>query len=116
MAEETSKYCKSGYHISYDQALAELYHPIIYDPYRYGVDNNPGVYFRVVESKYEKCIQYFYYSDRQDCKKDYVISEPNSVASIFGLAFAISEYIIASILGIYLHQVLLVPIWIQFIA
>ena len=116
MPEETSKYCKSGYRITYDQALAESYQPIIYDPYQYGIDNNPGLYFRVVESNSEKCIQYFYYWDRQDCKKDYVISEPNTVGSIFGLIFAISEYIVASILGIYFHQVLLVPIWIQFIA
>jgi hypothetical protein len=116
MPEEISKYCKSGYHISYDQALAESYQPIIYDPYRYGVDNNPELYFRVVESKDEKCIQYFYYWERQDCKKDYVISEPNTVGSIFGLAFAISEYIVASILEIYFHHVQLVPIWIQFIA
>jgi hypothetical protein len=116
MAEETSKYCKSEYRISYDQALAESYQPIIYDPYQYGIDNNPRLYFRVVESNGEKCVQYFYYWDRQDCKKDYVISEPNTVGSILGLLFAISEYIVASILGMYFQQMLLVPIWIQFIA
>src|SRR4051794_5521843 len=78
MSEEISKYCKLGYRISYDQTLAELYLPIMYDPYQYGRDYNPALYFRIVESNAEKCIQYFYYWDKQDCKKDYVISEPNT--------------------------------------
>jgi uncharacterized membrane protein len=62
-----------------------------------------------------KCIQYFYYWEKQDCKKDYVISEPNTVGSILGLIFAISEYIVASILGIYFYQIFLVPLWLQFV-
>jgi hypothetical protein len=105
MSDGTHKYCKkTGHSISYYQTLAESYQPIIYDPYGYGVDNNPALYFRIIESSDEKCIQYFYYWDRQDCKKDYVISEPNTVGSIFGLVFAISEYIVSSILDIYFHQ------------
>jgi hypothetical protein len=82
MSEEISKYCKLGYRISYDQTLAELYLPIMYDPYQYGRDYNPALYFRIVESNAEKCIQYFYYWDKQDCKKDYVISEPNTIGSL----------------------------------
>jgi hypothetical protein len=82
MSEEISKYCKLGYRISYDQTLAELYLPIMYDPYQYGRDYNPALYFRIVESNAEKCIQYFYYWDKQDCKKYYVISEPNTIGSL----------------------------------
>src|SRR5215217_6729160 len=100
MSENSSKYCKPGYCISYDQNLAEFYQPIIHDPYQYGKENDPALYFRIVQSNDEKCIQYFYYWKMQDCKKDYIISEPNTVGSIFGIVFAISEYIVASILGI----------------
>lgn len=113
MSKNSYNYCKTGYSVSYDQTLAESYRPIIYDPYGYGADNNPAPYFRIIESRNEKCIQYFYYWDKQDCKKDYVISEPNTVGSIFGLVFAISEYIVANILGIYFHQLSLIPLWIQ---
>jgi hypothetical protein len=127
----TSKYCKEGYAVTYDKALAEQYQPIIYDPYGYGRDYNPTLYFRTVESdsttntvnttitKTTRCIQYFYYWDKQDCKKDYVISEPNTVGSIVGIVFAILEYIAVNILGIYITQIFLVPWWawwVQFLA
>src|SRR5919202_1031507 len=115
MSGSVYKYCKSGYTISYDESVAEAYQPIIYDPYHYGSSDNPALYFRIVESSTVKCIQYFYYWDKQDCKKDYVISEPNTIGTIIGLVFAISEYIVASILGIYLHQIHLVPLWLQFV-
>src|SRR5919198_205709 len=115
MSGNVSKYCKSGYIISYDESVAEAYQPIIYDPYQYGSGDNPALYFRIVESSTAKCIQYFYYWDKQDCKKDYVISEPNTIGSIIGLVFAVSEYIVASILGMYFNQIILVPFWFQFI-
>ena len=115
MPGNVPKYCKSGYSISYDESFAEAYQPIIYDPYQYGRDYNPALYYRIVESSTAKCIQYFYYWDKQDCKKDYVISEPNTVGSIIGLIFAISEYIVASILSMYFHQIFLVPLWLQFV-
>jgi hypothetical protein len=115
MSGNVSKYCKSRHSISYDESFAEVYQPVIYDPYQYGRDHTPALYFRIIESKTAKCIQYFYYWDKQDCKKDYVISEPNTVGSIFGLIFAISEYIVASILGVYFYQIFLVPLWLQFI-
>jgi hypothetical protein len=107
----SSKYCREGYSISYDQEFAEKYQPIIYDPYAYGRDDNPGLYFRIVESDKSKCLQYFYYWDRQDCKKDYTIAEPNTVGSIIGIVFAILEYIVANILGIFILQISLVPWW-----
>jgi hypothetical protein len=115
MPANVPKYCKSGYIISYDESVAEAYQPIIYDPYQYGSGDNPALYFRIVESSTAKCIQYFYYWDKQDCKKDYVISEPNTIGSIIGLTFAVSEYIIASILGMYFNQIILVPLWLQFV-
>jgi hypothetical protein len=116
MSGNTPKYCKSGFSISYDESFAEVYQPIIYDPYQYGRDYNPALYFRIIESNTIKCIQYFYYWDKQDCKKDYVISEPNTVGSMLGLIFAISEYIVASISGNYFYEIFLVPLWLQFIA
>jgi len=69
MPANVSKYCKSGYTISYDESVAEAYQPIIYNPYQYGSGDNPALYFRIVESSTAKCIQYFYYWDKQDCKK-----------------------------------------------
>jgi hypothetical protein len=115
MSGNVSKYCKSGYSISYDESFANAYQPIIYDPYQYGSGYNPALYFRIVESSTAKCIQYFYYWDKQDCKKDYVISEPNTIGSIIGLIFAISENIVASILGTYFNQIFSLHLWVQFI-
>jgi hypothetical protein len=80
MSRNASKYCKWRHSISYDETVALAYQPVIYDPYQYGNGYNPELYFRIVESSTAKC------------KKDYVISEPNTVGSIIGLIFAILEY------------------------
>ncbi len=80
----------------FDDALARRYHPIIYDPYEYGDKYNPGAYFRIVCRGNERCIQYFYYWDKQDCKSSYLIMEPNTVGSIVGFLFGIAGFLIVS--------------------
>lgn len=114
--KEDSKYCKSGYRVSYDQNLAEKYQPIIYDRYRYAIENNPVLYYRIMEYDTTKCIQYYYYWDKQDCTKDYTIAEPNTVSFLIGLFFAVTENIITNLLSNIISQIFLIPWWIQFIA
>lgn len=113
---EHSKYCKFGYGVSYDQILAKKYQPIIYNRYGYGTEYNPTLYYRIVESGTTKCIQYYYSWDKQNCTKDYTISEPNTVSFLFGLFFAIAENMIVNLLRDIIPYIFQQFWWIQFIA
>lgn len=57
-----------------------------------------------------RCIQYFYYWDEQNCKKDHVISEPNTVSSLFGLLFAIVEYTVSYLVIAAFPEIFSIPI------
>jgi len=51
------------------KALLRLINPLFIILTNMGGGDNPALYFRIVESSTAKCIQYFYYWDKQDCKK-----------------------------------------------
>lgn len=111
----SSRYSNSEYSVSFDQSLAERFKPITYDPYMYGSEHNPVAYFRVVESGTEKCIQYYYYWDKQDCTKSYLITEPNTTGFILGSVIAILELVAANLLAPFIPGIFLLPWWAHFI-
>lgn len=102
--------------MSFDTNLITKYQPVVFDPYGYGADYNVVVYSRIVEAKEERCIQYYYYWDRQDCPGSYLITEPNTTGALLGLIVAVIEPVAAKIIAVWFPQIYMLPWWMHFIA
>ena len=109
-----SLYVRQGYTANYDASFAEKFRPIIYDPYDYGREYDPGLFFRVLEGKGLRCIQYYLCWNRQDCTKSYLITEPNTTGAILGLILAIGELILTNVLSLLFPVVFFLPWWVHF--
>jgi len=96
MSASNSKYALQEYQVSYDKSLAEKWKPEIYDPWEYGKDHNPRIYFRALRYGEETCLQYYYYWDKQVCNRSYILLDVGTISLIYGaLVLLISSLALA---------------------